>query len=433
MPVLLRFIVILVLVGQAWGAAAESLTCGHLYDSVTGKPIENAVVSSGPRLVRTDANGHFVIAASSEGFQARAPGYRVRSFTADQGHDILMEPFSAKALYLSHYGIAEPILRNPALQMIENTELNALVIDLKGDRGQVAFKVDHPMASEIGAQKILTVKDGKRLLASLKAKDVYTIARIVVFKDDLLAKARPDLAIRTEGGDIWRDGEGMAWVDPFFYEVWEYNISLAEQAARMGFDEIQFDYVRFPDRRGLRFARENQEENRVGAISGFLATARQRLERYPVFLSADIFGYVCWSEKDVEIGQRLEDLSVHLDYISPMLYPSGFGHGVGMYRNPVKHPYEIISLSLNRAQQRTGLPGARFRPWLQAFRDYAFDRRSFGEHEIRAQIEASDDFGSSGWMLWNARNVYSQAGLLKKSYEAYADQVMESAPAHPKL
>jgi hypothetical protein len=130
-----------------------------------------------------------------------------------------------------------------------------------------------------------------------------------------------------------------------------------------------------------------------------------------VFLSADVFGYVCWNLNDTMIGQRLEDLAPLLDYVSPMLYPSSFQFGIPGYRFPVAHPYEIVYLSLERAQQRTGLPSTRFRPWLQAFTDYAFDRRAFGEAEIRAQITAADRFGSHGWMLWNPHNVYSPDGL----------------------
>ena len=155
----------------------------------------------------------------------------------------------------------------------------------------------------------------------------------------------------------------------------------------------------------------NTEENRVKAISGFLMEAKKRLKPYNVFLSADIFGYVCWNLNDTLIGQKLEELIVHLDYLSPMLYPSGFQYGIPGYRVPVANPYEIVYLSLKRAQERSHLSSVRFRPWLQAFRDYAFDRRFFNGIEIRSQIKAADQFGSHGWMLWNPCNVYSRYGL----------------------
>jgi len=153
----------------------------------------------------------------------------------------------------------------------------------------------------------------------------------------------------------------------------------------------------------------------VGAVSEFLAEARKKLTPYNVFLAADIFGYVCWNLDDTGIGQRIEELAPLLDYISPMLYPSGFHYGIPDYRNPVMHPYEIVYLSLNRAKTRAGLSPIRFRPWLQAFTDYAFDRRPFGGKEIRTQINAAETFASDGWMLWNPHNVYNENGLRNKS------------------
>jgi hypothetical protein len=252
------------------------------------------------------------------------------------------------------------------------------------------------------------------LMKNLKGKRIYTIARIVVFKDNPLALARPDWAVKTQGGEIWRDRENLAWVDPFSKEVWDYNINIAVEAAEHGFDEIQFDYVRFPDASGLRFSKPNTEESRVKAISGFLMEARRRLIPYNVFLSADIFGYVCWNLNDTQIGQRLEDIAPLVDYICPMLYPSGFQYGIPGYRIPVANPYEIVYLSLKRAQERTGIPSQRFRPWLQAFRDYAFDRRYFGDKEITDEVKAAVGFGSHGWMLWNPRNNYSSEGIRRE-------------------
>jgi hypothetical protein len=219
------------------------------------------------------------------------------------------------------------------------------------------------------------------------------------------------MAVKTAGGRIWHDRENLAWIDPSKREAWDYNISLAVEAAQSGFDEIQFDYVRFPDAPGLRFSVPCTEENRVGAVAGFLAEARRRLLPYNVFLAADLFGYVSWNIDDTKIGQKLEEVTPVLDYISPMLYPSGFKFGIPGYRIPVAHSYEIVYLSLKKAQDRTHLPPLRFRPWLQAFRDYAFDKRQFNGEEIREQINAAEKFGSNGWMLWNPRNIYTTDGL----------------------
>jgi hypothetical protein len=328
--------------------------------------------------------------------------------------EIGLRPFLPNALYLTFYGIGSRPLRESALKLAEQTSVNALVIDVKGDKGLTTYKSSVPLAYRIGAQKLTIIKDIRGLIMSLRQKGIYTIARIVVFKDDPLAAARPELAVKTSNGKTWRDRENIAWVDPSRKEVWDYNIDLAVEAAQNGFDEIQFDYVRFPDKNGLRFSIESTEANRTKNISGFLKEARRRLDPYNVFLAADIFGYVCWNLNDTQIGQTLAEIMPHVDYLSPMLYPSGFRFGIPGYRNPVANSYKIVYLTLKRAQERTNIPSVRFRPWLQAFKDYAFDRRHFSGKEIHDQISSAEEFGSGGWMLWNPRNVYSSDGLRKK-------------------
>ncbi len=393
-------------------------TTGRVVDFFTGKPVKGAFVTSCSDVVLTDENGTFAVNAASSKVGVRAPGYgRTGQIVIPVNgvpQEIKLIPFTPKALYLSFFGIGDRSLRESAIKLLQETELNTLAIDVKGDRGMIPYKSSIPLAAQVGAQRIITVKEMATLMRALKAKGIYTIARIVVFKDNLLALARPDLAVKTPAGETWRDRENLAWVDPFSKEVWDYNINIAVEAAQYGFDEIQFDYVRFPDASGLQFSMPNTEENRVRAVSGFLTEARRRLIPYNVFLSADIFGYVCWNLNDTKIGQRLEDIVGHLDYICPMLYPSGFQYGIPGYRNPVANPYEIVYLSLKRAQERTNLPSYRFRPWLQAFRDYAFDRRYFNDREILGEVKAAEGFGSHGWMLWNPRNSYSSAGLKKE-------------------
>jgi hypothetical protein len=383
---------------------------------VTKQPIAEATVTLHNAVVVTDTSGHFQVSGNGERLGVRAYGYQRLWVQGDspsrQPWVIELTPLAPKALYLSMYGIANAKLRQAALDLLEATELNALVIDVKGDRGMIAYKSEIPLAAAVGAQKAITVKDLPGLLATLHDKGVYTIARIVTFKDHPLATARPDLAVKASGGGVWRDRERLGWSDPFKQEVHDYNIAVAVEAAKAGFDEIQFDYVRFPDKQGLRFALPSTEKSRVATISSFLEEAREKLRPYNVFLAADIFGYVCWNLNDTGIGQRIEDLVLHLDYVSPMVYPSCYHVGIPGIRNPVAHPYEIVYRSLARAKERTRVSSRRFRPWLQAFRDYAFDRRAFAGGEIRTQIRAAEEFGANGWMLWNAGNVYSADGLL---------------------
>jgi len=393
---------------------ATGHTTGKIVDIVTKKPVEGAVVVSGNDIQRTNADGSFYAPAGINKITVRAHGYLRTEIAVIPAQEIKLTPFTPKALYLSFYGVGDRNLRESALKLLKETELNALVIDVKGDRGMISFKSSIPLASEVGAQRIVTVKDMGGLIKSLKENCIYTIARIVTFKDHPLAFNKTDLAVKTSSGEVWYDRENLAWADPFKKEVWDYNIRIAVEAAQYGFDEIQFDYVRFPDASGLVFSKPNTAENRVKAICGFLMEAKNQLSPYNVFVAADIFGYVSWNLNDTEIGQKLEDLTHHLDYISLMLYPSGFQYGIPGYRNPVANPHEIVYLSLKRAQERTQLPSVRFRPWLQAFRDYAFDKRDFSGKEIKDQINAVEKFGSNGWMLWNPRNVYGADGLRRK-------------------
>ena len=413
-------------------------------DAHTGKPIEGAFITSGNEVSQTDKDGMAYILTETSKVAVRAHGYlrteetiavskeaenpkpfspialyaSLRDKVTGRAEKMTIPPleirldlFTPKALYLSFFGIGDKTLRESALNLIRETELNALVIDVKGDSGTIPYKSAIPLASEVGALKVTTVKDMAGLIKSLKESGVYTIARIVVFKDNLLALKMPNLAVKSRSGEIWRDREGLAWVDPFKQEVWDYNTAIALEAAQYGFDEIQLDYVRFPDASAPQFSMPNTKENRINAVSGFLRGAKKKLLPYNVFLSADIFGYVCWNLNDTNIGQTLEDIAPHIDYLCPMLYPSGFQYGIPGYRIPVEDPYEVIYLTLRRAQERTNLPSVRFRPWLQAFRDYAFDKRPFEKKEIREQLNAVETFGSHGWMLWNSRNVYSGDGF----------------------
>jgi hypothetical protein len=407
--------------GEAKAVVDLFTLTGKVVDASTNKPITGAIITvDGGEAMQTGENGAFSVRSSVKKVAARAYGYTraeldIPARRKDDTFELRLKPFLPKALYLTVYGIGDKKLRESALKLIDETEINSLVIDVKGDRGLIPYRSSIPLASEIGAQKVITVKDMKSAVQALKNRGIYTIARIVVFKDNLLGLARPELAIKTSDGKIWHDRENLVWVDPSKKEVWDYAVSIATEAAKNGFDEIQFDYVRFPDHKGLVFSIPNTEENRISTISGFLAEARKRLAPYNVFVSADIFGYVAWNLDDTQIGQKIDKLAPAVDYISLMLYPSGFQWGIPGYRNPVANSNRIVYLSLKKAHERTKLPTIRFRPWLQAFRDYAFDRRHFTGVEIREQIKAVEDLRSDGYMLWNPRNIYSSNGLKKKA------------------
>jgi len=391
-------------------AGATKAYDGKVVDAQTKAPIAGALITLSDQQVRADKDGVFHLEGAGETLKLRAPGYARRELaTSELGAppaEIALTPFMVKALYLSSYGLASKKIREAAKEAIKLNNMNALVIDVKGDRGFIPFKVDIPLAEEVGAQKTILFKDIKAVVDSLKEQGLYLIARIVVFKDDPLAAAKPQWAVKSKGGGVFRDREKLRWVDPFHQEAWDYNIAIAKAAAAAGFDEVQFDYVRFPDNRKVGFAKPANQDSRTEAITGFLKAAHQALAPYNVMVAADIFGYVMWNLDDTGIGQKVDAALDAVDVVCPMLYPSGYQFGIPKYKNPVQNTYEIVYLSLKRAQERTNANPLRFRPWLQAFRDYAFRGGDFKEDRMRLQIKASDKFGASGWMFWNPRNVY---------------------------
>jgi hypothetical protein len=379
-------------------------------DHSTHKPIHEAIITVNGKVYRTDLNGRYQI-PQTESIGVRAVGYE-RIFTKAK-RIIYLKAFHPKALYLSGYGAANSKIMNSARDLIRTTQINALVIDVKMDRGEIAFNSSSPIAKEIGALNSVCFPHLKDFISELKQEGIYTIARIVSFKDRPFVRAFPHLGVKKADGTLYRDREGSYWIDPSQKKAWGYILTIAEECAQAGFDEIQFDYVRFPDKKGLRFSVQNRSSERVRVITEFLEYARYRLAPYNVFSAADIFGYVCWNDADLGIGQRVDSMAPYVDYISPMLYPSCFQAGIPGYPNPVKANYQIVKHSLERALQKSGGSPLHYRPWLQAFKDYAFDRRYYGKEEINEQIRASEDFGSSGWMLWNARNKYCRDGILK--------------------
>jgi hypothetical protein len=384
-----------------------------------GKPLKNVSVHAGAQIALSDAEGKFSVgplATADRAVLVKLPGYARQRLTIDTpGQTVTLRPQAIKAAYLTYYGIADKGIRERVFDLLDRTELNAVVIDVKGDRGLIPYRTKVQAALDAGALGPVIMKDFDGILADLKRRNVYTIARIVSFKENVLATARPDLAIiDTRTGKPWVDNEKLAWVDPTREEVWDYLIAVAKEAALKGFDEIQFDYVRFPTDGKLgaaKYSKPIDPQVRIDTISAFLAKAKRELSPTGVFVAADVFGYTAFNENDTDIGQRIENLAPHLDYLSPMVYPSGYHVGIPGYRNPVMHSYEIVRESVRLIRKRTeGLP-VQVRPWIQDFKDYAFDRRIFGVTEIREQIRGADEAGAAGWMLWNPRNDYTAAAL----------------------
>jgi hypothetical protein len=387
-----------------------------------GAPAAGATVLLAGAEVRADEKGNFVLAGAAgtaAPLVVKMPGFdRASVPPTAEPVEVVLKPRVVKAAYLTYFGIGDKGIRGRVLDLVAKTELNAIVVDVKGDRGWIPYRTEVPLALAAGAQGPVILRDVEGMLAELRARGVYTIARIVVFKDNVLARHRRDWAVvDTRTGHPWTDNERLAWVDPFREEVWAYNIAIAKEAAAKGFDEVQFDYVRFPTDGKLgaaRYSRPNTKETRLPTVAGFLERARREVGATGVYVAADIFGYTAFNENDTDIGQRIEEIAPHVDYLSPMVYPSGYHVGIPGYRNPVANPYAVVHETVKLIRKRSAHATVRVRPWLQDFRDYAFDRRLFGVPEIRAQIKGADDAGAAGWMLWNPRNDYTGAALRPK-------------------
>lgn len=319
--------------------------------------------------------------------------------------------------------VTGPIAGNPAFQdlvdLVDGTELNAMVIDVKNDEGNITWKMELESAQAIGAC-VPYIADMEKFMEELQLHHIYTIARIVCFKDPCLAGGRPELALEKADGTPVTDANGMAWVNPYKEEVWEYLTDVAEAAAEAGFDEIQFDYVRFPigsDADAADYGVNMEEYTKQQAINGFLDYAVSRLHQKDTVVTADVFGTIIGSETDVErVGQDYAALGKCVDVLSPMVYPSHYDNHVFGLEVPDAMPYETVLAALEGSKtELADIPEqdrAIVRPWLHAFTaTWVKGHISYEGEEIRRQIQAVYDAGYEEWILWNAVNRYSEEGL----------------------
>jgi hypothetical protein len=415
---------------------AGGSTSIRVVNSNTGRPVLDPTVTvNGHVLAAKD--GAYTVPAATQSVMARAPGYRAVTVSGSDIQNkhgaIELHPFTVHALYLSEYGISSSVIRNSAFEIIRKGGANALVVNIKSDHGLLVYPSAIPLAKQIGARNLTLIHSLPDLVNSAHAQGIYMIARIVTFKDTPLATSRPELAIHLANGSLFKDREGLSWTDPFKPEVRAYNIAIAVEAAKAGFDEVQFDYVRFPDSTTkLVVSGPTDEAHRVEAITSFLSDAHKALAPYNVFQSADIFGYTFWNTNDTGIGQQLDHLVNAVDYLCPMLYPSGFAHGIPGHAKPLASTadiHETIKLTLDKGIKRTNVNPARLRPWLQAFRDYAFGGVAFGPEQVATQISAADADHTDGWSLWNPRNRYTGIGLTRDTPPA-ASTPTDSPAAH---
>lgn len=330
--------------------------------------------------------------------------------------------------------------------LVERTELNTIVMDIKNDEGRVVYKMQIPEVEETGAG-IRYVQDMESLIEECKEKNIYLIARIVAFKDPFLAEVRPEWCIYNADGSIFQDKDGLAWLNPYNHEVWDYLLAIAQEALRIGFDEVQFDYTRFSTDSGMdhvEFGQESEGKDRQQIITEFVQYAAEKIHEAGGAVSVDVYGMVIDSEVDQRIvGQNYVELSKYLDYISPMVYPSHYGPNNYNIPVPDAEPYRLVLTALQSSRKvLAGIPitsvsgnelpeytmeeiavlapmegiKAHVRPWLQDFTAaWVQGHISYEAEEIRAQIQAGYDAGYEEWILWNASNRYTEDGLLTEN------------------
>lgn len=383
-------------------------------DNSTSKPIYNATISDSRISVKSDVNGSFTIDSNETTLHVKACGYRPYKINTENNNTVVeLEPLIVKALYLSFWRASNnsPRLKE-LLNIIDKSQINTIVVDVKNEYGSTSYLTSFEQANSYGAHKDRTNRDIQQFMELMKSKNIYTIARIVTFKDELQASNNPDYAIKKSDGTIWRNHDDMAWVDPYDKRAHEYTITIAEEAAKVGFDEINFDYIRFPAKSGLKFSKENTQENRLKAITDFLSLAQNRLRKYGVFISVDTYGNICWSNDDNNIGQTVTSLAAHADYLAPMLYPSGFASGSFYFDYPSEHPHAVVYRSIKNIKDR--IDSSRIRPWLQYFKDYSDRKKVYRKFEINEQIRATEDVNTSGWMMWSPSSRYHLNYFIKE-------------------
>ena len=385
----------------------------------TGAPIAGArvAVANGSAETVTGADGTFRLSGGTDVAEVliSAPGYANQTLAVDSSRTVAvaLEAEKIKAVYANLGVLSDPERWNRLIEIADSTEINAIVLDVKQDT--IYYDTQVPFFRDIDGM-VTPIFDAKELLAELDAHGIYSIARMVVFKDPVVAAGRPDLAVRDEvTGELWLDMNGTPWVNAFNQELWAANAELGVELSQLGFDEVQYDYIRFPSDGDLRtadFGNDYSEENRRAAITGAVALAGERVRAAGATFSIDLFPIIALLGDDQGIGQTLQDLTPLADYVSLMIYPSHYEEGnIPVDGHPNDFPAETVTYTLERSQE--WVPGTmkKMRPWLQDFTYPLEGYSEYGPAEVRNQIDAAEAQGVSGWLLWNAAGEFQVSAL----------------------
>lgn len=323
----------------------------------------------------------------------------------------IQTPEEVRAIYISSWVAGTPSLRNKLISFIDASKINAVVIDIKDSTGIISFPVEGDSLITSYDTDSERIKDITSLLEELHKENIYIIGRLTTFQDPLLAKKQPQFAFkRLDNGEVWTDRKGLSFINPNNKDAWEYLARVAEYSYFIGFDEINFDYIRYPSDGNIdniNYAIP-EGESRASMMKKFYIFMDNRLREKAIPISADIFGLVTSAEDDIGIGQVFEDILPHFDYVAPMVYPSHYSTGFFGYNNPNAYPYEVVHAAMESAIVRAKAMGEspqKLRTWIQ---DFSLGTPSYGVNEVKKQIQATYDVGLDSYMVWDPKNKYTQ-------------------------
>jgi hypothetical protein len=324
-------------------------------------------------------------------------------------------PEAVKAIYMTSWVAGTPNWRAELVKFIDESEINSIIIDVKDYSGKVAFETGSPLIASIGSEE-KRVADLPEFIATLHEKGIYVIARITVFQDPAFSKMRPAESVTDSRGGLWKDKNGLTYVDPASREFWDYIVEISRVSEQAGFDELNFDYIRYPSDgpvQYMTFPKSGTGFVKADKLEEFFVYLREHTNALGVPISADLFGFVTEHTNDLNIGQVLERAAPHFDYISPMVYPSHYPPGHLGLKNPAANPYEVVNFAMKSGAARLTAASTtplKLRPWLQDF-DLGAD---YDAGMVRKQIQATYDAGLTSWMIWDPANRYTRGAYEKE-------------------
>jgi hypothetical protein len=384
------------------GADARTGQGGSAGTPVTSSATPPDSATATPASVSTTSGGAVAPPTAGDTAAGTAVNRTVAPIDVDKEFPVV------RALYVNRFAAQSAKKMKRLIELADQTEINAFVIDMKDEFGLNYRPSNATFARNAGNAG--TVRNLPALLDTLRAHKILPIARLVVFKDSVTARVHPEWTIRQRDGSVWRDKKGLAWVNPYHHELWDYNIGVAEELAKMGFGEIQFDYIRCPEPyKSLppQVFPDNKGVPKPDVLASYLKEANARLDKVGARTTADIFGLVTTVRGALEIGQEWEKVSPAVDVVLPMVYPSHYPRGDLGLAVPNAEPYKVLNISLTSARRRDtklGITKAEHvRPWLQAF---TLGKPPYGPAEIEAQKKGAYDAGYDGWVLWSPGSKY---------------------------